>query len=153
MYTKEEASRIKETFWVTFGHVMKPQLSAEGEKVKWINYRTGIKHLYFRMDADHRAAVVKIEMAHPDLGIQELMFDQFKELEHMLNACLPEAWEWKKLEPNQHGNIVSTIGIVQEGVNVFNPEDGPKLFRFFSKRIKALDQFWCDAHYGFEMFK
>ena len=39
------------------------QMAAKGE---WVNYKTGIRYLYFRMDADNKKASVAIEIAHPD---------------------------------------------------------------------------------------
>ena len=51
MYSKHEASQLRQEFWTPFGRYMQPVLSSEGERVNWINYKTGAKHIYFRMDA------------------------------------------------------------------------------------------------------
>ena len=80
MYSKDEASQIRQAFWTTFGQYIAPQLSADGLKINWVNYKTGIKYLYFKMDADKRSATIEILIAHPDAGIQELFFEQFIEL-------------------------------------------------------------------------
>src|SRR5690606_40670888 len=48
MYSKEEAKRLKERFWTNFGQFMSLVPNEEGVKVNWVNYKTGIKHLYFR---------------------------------------------------------------------------------------------------------
>ena len=90
MYSKDEASQIRQAFWTTFGQYIAPQLSADSLKINWVNYKTGVKHLYFKMDADKRSAVVEILIAHPDTGIQELFFEQFAELRLMLNGYLDE---------------------------------------------------------------
>jgi hypothetical protein len=70
MYSKDQASQLKQQFWTTFGQYITPHPSAEGIKINWVNYKTGIKHLYFRMQAENRSASIAIEIAHPDAGIQ-----------------------------------------------------------------------------------
>ena len=77
MYSRAEATQLRQAFWTAFGQYMAPVLSAEGEKVNWPNYKTGIKHVYFRMRADTRTASIGIELTHPDAGIRELFFEQF----------------------------------------------------------------------------
>ena len=51
MFSKQESSQLKKEFWTAFGLYMKPVPFAEGEKNNWVNYKTGEKHLAFRMDA------------------------------------------------------------------------------------------------------
>ncbi len=78
MYSKDEASQLKQEFWTAFGQYISPVPSADGLRVNWVNYKTGLKHVYFKMQADKRIAAIAIEMTHPDPGIQELFFEQFK---------------------------------------------------------------------------
>jgi hypothetical protein len=80
MYSKQEAAQLRQEFWTAFGQYMSPVLSAEGEKVNWVNYKTGEKDIRFRMSADNKTAEIAIELTHKDAGIQQLYFDQFVEL-------------------------------------------------------------------------
>lgn len=150
MYTKEQASQLRLAFWTAFGQYMSPIPSAEGLKANWSNYKTGIKHVYFRMYADQRRAFISIELTHPDEGIQELYFQQFEELKNMLHDGLGEEWQWEPRSPDEHGKIISRICREISSVNLFNREDWPKLISFFKPRIMALDAFWSDARYTFE---
>lgn len=153
MFTKEEASLLKQRFWKAFGQYMALQLSAEGLKINWINYKTGIRYLNFKMDADNKQAYIQIHLSHPDFEIQEMMMEQFRNLEKMLQTYLPEPWKWELLRYDDYGNIYSSIGIAISGVNVFRETDWPTLISFFKLRMIALDAFWCDAKFGFEMFE
>ncbi len=72
VYSKEQASQLRQAFWTALGQYLAPIPSAEGQKVNWVNYKTGIKHVYFRMQADHKKASISIEITHPDVGVQEL---------------------------------------------------------------------------------
>lgn len=152
MYTREEASSIKQAFWKAFGQYMALHLSADGLRINWINYKTGIRHLTFRMDADAKMAFIAIEIGHPDDDIRELMLLQFEALKHILEAHTGEKWLWEPHVEDQ-GRLVSRIGISVSGLNIFRQEDWPELISFLKPRIIALDQFWSEAQYGFEMFR
>jgi len=153
MYSKDEASKLKQSFWTAFGQYIAPQLSAEGLKINWINYKTGVRYLNFKMQADHRSAFIAIELSHPDPGIQELLFEQFKEYRNLLNNALGEEWEWQLQVTDENHKIVSRIILDLPGASIFKQADWPKLISFFKPRIIALDAFWSDAQYGFELFK
>jgi len=153
LYSKDEASQLKQAFWTTFGQYISPQLSAEGLKVNWINYKTGIKYLSFKMEADKRSASIAIEMAHPDVGIQELFFEQFEELKILLHSALNEDWDWQLHAHSDSGKPVSRIFKQIDGASIFNKNDWPVLISFFKPRIIALDEFWSDAKYAFDALK
>jgi len=153
MYTREEASRIRQAFWTTFGQYIAPQLSAEGLRVNWLNYNTRVKHIYFRMQADQKEGTIAIEITHPDPGIQELFFEQFMELKNILHATLEEEWEWSLHQSGEHDKVLSKIFKSIKPANVFNQEDWPKLISFFKPRIIALDEFWTNAKYTFDSLK
>ncbi|RIJ41847.1 DUF4268 domain-containing protein [Pontibacter oryzae] len=150
MYTRDQASQLRQQFWTTFGLYLSPQLSAEGWKVNWVNYKTGVKDIYFRMNADSKRAYIAIELSHPDVEMQELLFDQFLEHKTMLHAVLGEEWEWVLHSTDESGRIVSRIYKDLSPVNVFNKEDWPSLISFLKPRIIALDEFWSDAKYSFD---
>lgn len=126
----------------------------DGLKINWVNYKTGIKHLYVRMEADHKTAKIYVAISHPDEGIRELMFTQFKEYKNVLHAELGEEWIWSENHYDEYGKNTTRIGIeLDKNVSVFKAEDWPTLINFFKPRIIALDQFWSNAKYGFELFK
>lgn len=121
--------------------------------MNWVNYKTGIKYLYFRMEAGKRSAAIAIEISHPDPGIQELFFEQFLELKNMLHSALNEDWEWQLHEMTEDGKIISRIVRKLHNVSIFNKNDWPALISFFKPRIIALDEFWSDAKYAFDALK
>ena len=150
MFSREEASRIKQDFWTTFGQYMKPILSSEYIRVNWVNYNTGLKDVYFRMDTKRKSAVIAISMEHRDPEIQELFFEQFLELKTILHAELEEEWTWEMNFSDENGKIVSQIYQELAGKSVFNKNDWSDLISFFKPRIMALDAFWENAKYAFD---
>src|SRR5688572_18125220 len=118
MYSRAEATKIRTEFWIAFGQYMKPVPNAHGRRINWPNYRTGIKNVYFRMKAEQEFASVGIEIGHPDEEMQELFFDQFRELKNLLKASLGEEWDWKLHAKNEMGQTVSKIEKILPDVNV-----------------------------------
>jgi hypothetical protein len=153
MFTREEASRIREEFWTAFGRYMSPVPSAEGTKINWVNYHTKLKDVYFRMEAGQKSAAISISIEHRDRDIQELYFEQFLEFKSLLHAILEETWAWQLHIPVADGKVISRIHKEIAGVSVFNKDHWPDLISFFKPRIIALDSFWQDAKYSFEGLK
>jgi hypothetical protein len=150
MFTREESSRIRHEFWTTFGKYMSPILSAEGMKINWINYHTGIKDVYFRMDASQKFASISISLEQSDGDIRELYFEQLLEFKNILHASLGEEWDWQPNVVADDGREISRVYKNISGVSVFSKNDWPALISFFKPRIIALDSFWENARYGFE---
>ena len=153
MYSKEEASKLKEQFWIAFGRYMKPVPSAEGLFINWVNYKTGVKHIHFRMEAEQKYASIAIEVAHPDAGVRELLFEQFEAFKLILEGALNESWEWQPEAVNTHGKEVARIVCVLPKVSVFNQLAWPEIIAFLKPRIIALDEFWVDVKPIFEDLK
>lgn len=150
MYSKEEASKIRQSFWITFGKYMKPIPSADGMPVNWMNYKTGVKHIFFRLDADKHGASIAIELTHPDAGIRALYFEQFEAFRPILTDALGEAWDWEDGTTNDYGQPLSRIAKTTRGVSIFKQEDWPSIISFLKPRLIALDQFWSDVKPIFE---
>ncbi|WP_051080668.1 DUF4268 domain-containing protein [Pontibacter roseus] len=150
MYTREQASKLRQAFWTAFGQYMAPVTSVEGIPANWINYKTGLKNVYFRMQADKKKASIGIEMTQPDPEIQQMFFEQFMALKELLHSTVGEEWEWDLHTYDENGKQISRIYAELTGVSVFNQDDWPALISFFKPRIIALDEFWSDAKYSFD---
>lgn len=153
MFKREAASRIRQEFWTTFGKYMRPIPSAEGLKINWVNYHTGLKDVYFRMHAGPKAATISISVEHNDADIRDLYFEQFMEFKDLLHATLDEIWQWQRRASQEEDREISRIYSTLPGVSIFNRDDWPALISFFKPRIIALDVFWSDARYTFEALK
>ncbi|MFO7824818.1 MAG: DUF4268 domain-containing protein [Cyclobacterium sp.] len=150
MYSKNQVSQIKQEFWTAFGWYMKPVPSAEGPPVNWKNYKTGIRHLYFRLKAERDFASISIEIQHPDADIGELLYEQLFELKHILEMELREAWTWIPRDQDNPEHYRYTVEKKLEMVNVLEKKYWPEIISFLKPRILGLDAFWATARYGFE---
>lgn len=99
MYTKNEASIIKEQFWKTFGQYMSHVPNAEGIlKINWINYKTGIKSIQIKMHADKKEAYIALSIFHKNEVVQELIWEKLLSLRPMIQSIINDDWHWF---PNQ----------------------------------------------------
>jgi hypothetical protein len=153
MYSRQETSKLRQQFWAGFGQYMAPVLSAEGERINWINYKTGEKDIAFKMNADNKTAVIAIELTHADHEIQQIVFEHFVQLKAILHETLGEEWNWKLHLHSEHGKPVSRIYAEKHGCSIFKKEDWAGLISFFKPRIIALDEFWSQAKYSFESLR
>ena len=151
MYTKEEVSRQKQAFWTTFGRYMQPVLSAEGTVVGWLNYKTGIPGVQFKMEADHKQVSIAIVLSHKDDVLRAAQYEKLTELKSMLEDELGgEGWQWQQHATDEWGKTVSAVRKELTGVNIHRKEDWPAMISFLKERLIALDAFWSMARYGFE---
>lgn len=150
MYTRQEAQKQRQLFWTTFGQYMQPILSADGEKINWVNYKTGISGIHFKMDADTERASIAIVFAQSDADVRSAYFDQLVRLSAVLLEFTNEQWEWQPEVQDEYGKQISQVGIELNHINILRKEDWPQIISFFKQRIIALDAFWSMAKYGFE---
>lgn len=153
MFSREEAARLRQQFWISFGQYMKPIPGVEGLPVNWVNYKTGVKHIFFRMDAEKKHASIAIEIAHPDEGVRALLFEQFEEFKRLLENALNEEWDWQPQASNAFGKQVARIELLLPNVSVYNQQQWPDIIAFLKPRIIALDEFWVDVKPVFEDLK
>jgi hypothetical protein len=149
MFSKQEATQLRKEFWTVFGQYMSPITSSEGERVNWINYKTGLKGLQFKMDAGQTTASIGIILTQPDIIQQQLIFEQLKQSKIILHKALQEEWTWLLHTRDEQQKIVSKIYTEKAGVSIFRKEDWPELISFFKPRMIALDEAWNKIKYGF----
>jgi Domain of unknown function (DUF4268) len=149
MYSKEQSSKLKTQFWTNFGQYMKPVPGASGLPVNWINYKTGIKHIHFKMDADDKKATIAIEISHPQEEIRLHYYNQFLSLKKLLETTTGFTWQWNETLHTEHKTI-SSISQQLDDTKVLNQANWPAIISFLKPRIMALDTFWDMVKDGFE---
>lgn len=129
---------------------MRPVSPAGFEKVNWVNYKTGVPHIHFRLDAGINTASVAIEVSHNDVDVRFGMFDKFVQLQSVLEDTSGEKWEWIAFFTDDYGRDMCRVERKIDGVNVMNVNDWPTIISFLKHHIVALDAFWDMVKPGFE---
>lgn len=130
---------------------MQPILSADGVPVTWVNYKTGVPGLSFKMDADDKRTSIAIIISSSDPSRQQALYHRLLQMKQMLLEALGETdWIWQASIAGEHGKMVSTVFKQLKGVSIQRPDDWPAMISFLKPRIIALDAFWSMGRYGFE---
>ncbi len=150
MYSKKEESILREQFWTTFGQYISPIPSAEGIKINWINYKTGIRFINVKMEVQKGFAYIGIEISHDELMAQAFFFEHFKLLQAEFEKTVSEKWKWERNSIIK-GKEISRIYLLLNDVDIYKMADWPLIISFLKKRILLFDLFWCEHKAVFEM--
>lgn len=150
MYSEKEASAIKQKFWTSFGQYMAPVASLSGEKINWINYKTGIKGISLKANADNNQAFVAIEISVSDKIIQENYFKLFHTFKKQFKDIAGDGWDMQPAYISSQGNNISRISTELNQVNIFRESDWPRIITFLKEKMIAFDAFWVEYKPAFE---
>ena len=153
MYSKEQASAVRQKFWTTFGKYMSPVPAASEEKVNWINYKTGIKGIAFKMNADNNRAIVFVELFLPDKAEQLQYFEVFAKFKKQFEKIAGKDWDMREHVVSEDGKETGRISAELNGINIFRETDWPDIISFLKKNITALDSFWNEYKPAFELMQ
>jgi len=144
MYGKEEAYELRKLFWTSFGKFMKRHKSADFTKVNWMNYKTGVKDLYFRLEADKRTAKICVDLQMADADIREIYYAQFKEVRGVFHDLTGIEWDWNDNYINEYNVTLGRLSISIDKVNMYNKDNWQTIFEFYEKYLIGMDEFWIE---------
>ena len=150
MYTKRQASLLKQEFWTIFGQYMMPVPNANGEKINWINYKTGNRFVHVKLDVVSEMAIITIEIHLPKNGLYHLYAEQFLRQRKLLQSFAGDDWNWQTSDTPEANNSAVIINKTTTGVSIFDKACWPVLISFFKQSITGFDSFWEMAKYGFD---
>ena len=148
MYSEKEASAIRKKFWTSLGQYMAPVPSASGESVNWINYKTGIKGISFKMNADTAGVYAAVEIYNQDIMLQHHYFDLFHKFARGSDIFSDRLF--RKDYITESGITLSSISVELKGVNILREDDWPTMISFIKKHLIILDEFWNEFKPAFE---
>ena len=141
MWSKKEAKDRRVRFFTNFGVYMKKHNEEYGNKMRWVNYRTGVNSVKFRIEVDNKTAKVCIDITNEDEGVRQLFFEQFEEFKKLLSNSMDELI-WVKDQYIQSGFAISRIYAETDEFSMSNEAQWGELYQFIEKNIVALHEFW-----------
>lgn len=153
MYSKEELKNNKLEFWSRLDEQLNRQKNPHGSKVNWMNYNTGIKDMYFRMEADAEVVRLCIDLQFNDAGIREVYYEQFLEFKTLLDERFNPKLVWLPLFEHSNGKIIARIYTEKSGVDINNRKDWDKMHLFLKLNFVKLDAFWNEFDDVFKALK
>jgi hypothetical protein len=144
MFKKEELKHIRTEFWESFRKQMEKARSASGRRKNWVNYKSNIRDIYFRMDVTGQEAYFAIDIQFQDEGIREIVWEQFMETAALLRSLIGEEMECLPDTELAPGLVVHRLKWSKNNVSLFNPGNHEEIQSFLEEKIKGLDEFWSD---------
>lgn len=150
MPLNQSSSQISSQFWMMFGKYMAPVLSAEGEKINWINYKTGVRNLRFKMQVNKSSITIAIELEHLDILLQQQQFEILLNFKKQFHTICGSNWNWKKEVIAADNKVTARVEATLESVSILNQSQWPDIISFLKTNLIVLDEFWCKFRFAFE---
>lgn len=150
MYSKKQVADTHEKFWTAFGQYMQPIPSASGEKVHWVNYKTGVRHVRFKAEAGRDQATVGIYIDFAEDDARMKMFQRFVLLKEPFEEMVGTDWHWSASLKANDNRVFSCICSHLVDFDVMKESDWPAIIAFLKKQLITLDAFWVGYKEVFE---
>ncbi len=120
---------------------MKKHAGEYGEKIRWVNYRTGVNSIRFKIEAQKNTSSVSIDIVNNDEWVREVFFEQFEEFKTLLTNSMDDL-EWVKSYRVDSGVYIGRIYTELNGPSINNESEWGEIYQFFEKNLVALHEFW-----------
>lgn len=141
MFSKEEAAKLRQEFWTSFG---------KSFPKKWILYNTKIKGFGFKFYFDTKKAMVLVEIE----GSLEHRIKYFEKMQSMQTILeeefLPDAVYSESFEL-ENGKEVSCVFVEKQGVCIHNKNTWQETMEFLNENMQKLEDFWLEYEDFFRM--
>lgn len=135
MYSKAEAKKLREDFWISFG---------KSFPSKWVLYNTKIKDFSFKFYFDTKKAIVSLDIEDNILSNRILYYEKLISLKNiLLEEYLPDAiFEDCYFLDNK--KEISRIYVQKENVNIHNKNTWRETMEFLYEKMSKFEEFWYE---------
>jgi hypothetical protein len=144
MYKKDEVQQLRKEFWASFSNYTKFYSQKIGEPVQWLLYRTGIKGVELKFDLENKFIRLVLEVNSKS---DDRRFDIFVELDRyrkIIETGFDNKLGWFDDFELPEGKMVSRVHIELHGLNYYNTENWPEIFKFMAENMHALQSNFID---------
>lgn len=133
MFSKEEAKRLRQDFWVSFGKSF-PR--------KWILYNTKIKDFAFKFHFDKKRAMVSIDIENQDLEKRMELWEKLLSLKSLLQEDYLPSAVFEDTVYLDNGKEISRISLSKENVSIHNKNTWQETMVFLRNNMEQLESFY-----------
>tara|TARA_R110002033_G_scaffold33649_1_gene71071 strand:- start:552 stop:980 length:429 start_codon:yes stop_codon:yes gene_type:complete len=133
MFSKEEAKKLRQDFWISFGKSF-PR--------KWILYNTGIKDCSFKFHFDLKSAMVSMDIESQDLEKRLGVWEKLISLRPiLLEEYLPKAL-FEDTVILKNGKEISRVSVSLENVSIHNKNTWQETMVFLKENMAVFEDFF-----------
>jgi hypothetical protein len=149
MFSKTENSAGKQAFWTAFGRYMQPVTGADGLPRKWLNYETQVPGMYIRVLLIGNEAYAGFEISDASGGLGAQQATLLTRTIAQLHSHSGTNWDWISV-PDRPADSVF-LGVQRSGKSPVVQANWPELISFFKGALLAMDAYWTETGFAFEM--
>ena len=134
MFSKEEARKLREDFWIAFG---------KSYPRKWILYKTKIKGLSFKFHFNSKSAMVSLDV-DTDFEQRVLLWEKLTALKSILTEeFLPNAI-YEDFYALDNKKEISRIYVTLEDVSIHNKNTWQETMQFLYATMEKVEVFFLE---------
>ena len=142
MLSKEEHKLYKITFWDEFKKHMQKHRSASGKKINWLQYRTGLKNIFLRLETDKKGIRICFDIQIKEPSVREIVWEQMGELKKVLRDEMEDEGIWEEHFYNETINDFCRIYWEESSLNYLDLNHRKSIFNFFENKLIRFDRFY-----------
>lgn len=119
-------------------------------KVRWTNYRTGVKDIFLRLHVDSHGCHLSLDLQHNDPGIRALFWEQLCEMRVLIQDAFPQDMIWQVNKKMPNSRELSCLETPRMTGSIHQKNTWPRMLNYLKNNLVAFDAFWFDA---FDIFK
>ena len=135
MFSREEAKKLREEFWISFGKSF-PR--------KWILYNTQIKNLSFKFYFDKKQASVSLNLEHSNIEKQIETWEKLLSLKSILQTDFLPDVIFTDVFVLDNGKEISRVYVSKENVSIHNKNTWQETMVFLNKKMLQFEAFFED---------
>jgi hypothetical protein len=120
---------------------MKKYVPKYGTKIKWVNYKSGVSCIRFKIETDKKSSLVCIDIINKNQGVREVFFEQFEEFKTLISKNMDDL-VWDENYRTDSGKFISRIYTELKGPSINITSEWGEIYRFLEKNLVAIHEFW-----------
>jgi len=135
MFSRSEAKKLREDFWIAFG---------KSYPRKWMLYHTKVKNLSFKFHFDSSNAMVSLDIENKDLERRIELWEKVISLKAvLLENYLPKA-QFEEYTYVENQTEISRIYVGLDQVSIYNKDTWQKTMIFLYENMLKFETFFKD---------
>ncbi len=135
MFSKEEAKKLREEFWINFGKYYSR---------KWVLYDTKIKEIQLKFSFDTNVAQVSLDISTSDELIRAYYYDKMCSLKNILITEYLRDVVFEEHYELPEGKVISRIYTELVSVNVYRKTDWSRVQEFLNEQMQQMESFFLE---------
>lgn len=140
MYSREEAKKLKLTFWEKFGKRCEIHPELQYKKRKWVLHRTKIKDVALRFEISRKDAKVILELGNKSENQRFKAYEFLERYKPVIEDGFEDGLTWEFFHEREDSNKeVCRIYAQLNNVDLHRQHQWPDIYNFYIENMLKLE--------------